>query len=372
VALTALAALTAFGQENIRYERGLWTGTFTGTLSTSPRLRINASGPVIVDRGGGGELSYRYIVSVRAGSEEEARRLLDRYQIKSARIAGWTNLTAPAGAQMSRLELKSPRLVAADISTSDGSVEVNRVDGQLTVNSVGGSLRADRVSGGCRLTTGGGNIIVGEIGEELVGTTGGGNIMVHRVRGTATLRSGGGEIVVADAGGDLDAETGGGTVRVDNADANVTASSGGGPIVVNHARGVVTARSMAGPVQVGAAAGVRIDSGSGAVRMTNVYGPMRVSTAMGSIMAALLAGFSDSFLATGNGDITVWIPSNLGVTIRAENDLADSLRRIVSDFPALAVRMRGTQIVAEGPVNGGGPVLQITGTGGTIFIKRQQ
>ena len=61
---------------------------------------------------------------------------------------------------------------------------------------------------------------------------------------------------------------------------------------------------------------------------------MRVSTAMGSIMASLLAGkLADSFLATGNGDITVYIPSNVGVTIRAQNEMADSTRRIAVDFP---------------------------------------
>jgi hypothetical protein len=79
-----------------------------------------------------------------------------------------------------------------------------------------------------------------------------------------------------------------------------------------------------------------------------------------------------SFLTTGNGDITVLIPSNLGVTIRAENEMADTLRRIISEFPGIPVRMRGSQVVAEGPINGGGPLLQISGAGGTIFIKRQQ
>jgi hypothetical protein len=29
-------------------------------------------------------------------------------------------------------------------------------------------------------------------------------------------------------------------------------------------------------------------------------------------------------------------------------------------------------VIAEGPVNGGGPILRISGTGGTIFIKRQR
>ncbi len=80
---------------------------------------------------------------------------------------------------------------------------------------------------------------------------------------------------------------------------------------------------------------------------------------------------ADSFLATGNGDITVLIPPNLGVTVWAENAMADSTRRIVSDFPGIPVRMRGMQVVAEGQVNGGGPLLRISATGGTIYIKRE-
>ena len=60
---------------------------------------------------------------------------------------------------------------------------------------------------------------------------------------------------------------------------------------------------------------------------------MRVATSMGSIIASLLGSrIADSYLATGNGDITVLIPSNVGVTIQAQNSMADTLRRIVSDY----------------------------------------
>jgi hypothetical protein len=52
--------------------------------------------------------------------------------------------------------------------------------------------------------------------------------------------------------------------------------------------------------------------------------------------------------------------------------LAGNIRRIVSEFPGISVRVEGGQVVAEGPVNGGGPILRISGTGGTIFIKRQR
>ena len=152
------------------------------------------------------------------------------------------------------------------------------------------------------------------------------------------------------------------------------ASTGGGPIDVGQAHGVVTAKNSGGPVQVGSAEGVRCESAAGGVHLDNISGSVRVTTAIGSIIASLLAGkpMTDSFLSTGGGDITVFIPSNVGVTVRAQNELSDSIRRIVSDFPGISVRVEGGQVIAEGPVNGGGPVLRISGTGGTIFIKRQR
>ena len=81
---------------------------------------------------------------------------------------------------------------------------------------------------------------------------------------------------------------------------------------------------------------------------------------------------SDSYLATGSGDITLSIPSNVSVTILAENGMADTPRRIVSEFPEVPVLRQGTRLVAQGAVNGGGPVLRISAGIGTIFIRRQR
>ena len=56
---------------------------------------------------------------------------------------------------------------------------------------------------------------------------------------------------------------------------------------------------------------------------------------------------------------------------RAQNEMADTMRRIVSEFPGIQPRRQGRQLFAEGPANGGGPLLQISATAGTIFIKKQ-
>lgn len=360
-------------QRTLSREGDQWVETLTGTAPAAARLRVNCQGPVHLEGGAASEIAYSVKLSVRARNEAAARRLLGRFGVRTMRSGDWSVVTTEGGPVTSILTLQAPRLEAAVISTAEGGVEANGIDGALTADSGAGELKCDRVRGDCRLMTGGGDILVGEAGARLRAATGGGRIAVKSVRGEAALETAGGDIEVGDAGATVRADTAGGSIRVTRAGGSVTASTGGGPIVIGQAGGVVITRNMAGPVQVGAAPGVRSESGTGGVQLSNIAGPIRVSTAIGNIMASLLAGspLSDSFLATGNGDITVLIPSNLGLTIRAENDLADSIRRIVSDFPGIPVRMMGTQVVAEGPVNGGGPLLRISGTGGTIFIKRQ-
>jgi DUF4097 and DUF4098 domain-containing protein YvlB len=347
---------------------------FSGNAPAGRRLRINAHGPVSVQAGAANHISYTVHLSVRARNEAEARVVMQRYNVRVTPQGEWVVLTAPGGPVISTVSVKTPRLEQVVVSTSDGTVEASGIEGSLDVDTGAGELTVDRIGGDCKLVTGGGDIRVGTVGGGLRCSSGAGKINVGMVRGAAVLETVGGDIMAADVGGTVRAETGGGGIHIVKAGGGVTAGTGGGQIVVDSANGIVTARNMAGPVKVGAAWGVQCESGSGGINVSNIAGGMHVSTSLGNIMASLLAGkmVADSFLATGNGDITVYIPSNVGVNIRAQNDLADSTRRIAVDFPGVRVRRQGRLIVAEGPVNGGGPLLQISATVGTIFIRKQQ
>ncbi|MBV9744115.1 MAG: hypothetical protein JO099_10150 [Acidobacteriia bacterium] len=355
-----------FGQ-NLTREGGRWVMTLTGSVPATSRLSVTTQGPVHLEGGSGNDVSYTAKLSVEARTEDDARRVLSRYSVHAASSKGRTVLVGPP--VTTNLTIKVPRLKRATIQTTEGAVEAEGIDGDLEVNSGGGELKCERIRGDCDLSTAGGNIRVGEVDGDLRCRTAGGLVSVKTVRGDAVLQTAGGDVEVANAGGDVHAETAGGAIRVNNAGGSVTAGTGGGSVTVGKARGTVTIHEMAGPVQVGAAAAVRCESGSGGIRVSNIGGPMRVTTAIGSIIASLLAGanFRDSFLETGNGDVTVLIPSNFGVTIRAETDRG----HVVSDFPGIRQRTVGMQILAEGALNGGGPLLRIAGTGGTIFIKRQ-
>jgi DUF4097 and DUF4098 domain-containing protein YvlB len=344
----ALLALVPLAGQN---RPALRTVTAGGTLPAAPKLRIDAGGPVILEGGPSKAIVYTVKATVDARNEGEALAMLERFGVRAALDGEWMVLTTASGAT---LTVKTPPLRAVE------------------VRSRGGEIAADGIGGRCNLVTGGGDIRVGRVEGALHCMTGAGRITVESARGEAVLESNGGDILVTEVGGSALAQTAAGTIRVVHAGGTVTAITGGGQIVIDNAVGIVTARNMAGPVRVGSAAGVRCESGNGGIEVSNISGDMRVSTAWGNIVASLLGGrAAEGALATGNGDITVTIPSNLGVTIRAENDMADTLRRIISEFPGIPVRMLGTRVVAEGAVNGGGPVLRISDTGGTIFIRRQ-
>jgi hypothetical protein len=103
---------------------------------------------------------------------------------------------------------------------------------------------------------------------------------------------------------------------------------------------------------------------------------VQAETGSGPIVATLASGktFTDSRLETSVGDIVVYVPDGLGVTVRAAVEVARG-EGIVSDFPDLKIsRPSGygpRETFAEGSLNGGGPVLHVHTTTGNIEFRRK-
>jgi hypothetical protein len=366
-----LLPLSGCAQPWLTQEGDLWVRTFHETAPAKPRLRIVAHGPVTLEADASVRFEFTAKVSVRARTREQARIMLERTELRKEIQNDWLVLTTPGRNAMTSISMRAPRLQEAVVSSSDGAVEVYGVNGPLTVDTGADQVKVDRIHGDCVLSTGGGEIHAGTIDGSLHCTTGAGAISAKSVRGEVVLRTNGGDIDALSVGGGARAETGGGTVHLGFVNGPVTAINNGGPIIVDVAAGIVTTRNMAGPVRVGAAGGIRCDSASGGIILGKITGAMHVATSMGNIVANLQGSkLAESYLATGNGDITVLIPSNLGVTISADNQMVDSIRRILSDFREIQPRLRGMRLEAYGNINGGGPALQISASSGTIFLKK--
>ncbi len=383
IALFAAAASLLCGQDSSQLTR---EGPYFVRTMTAPvvgrvpaQLRIVTSGNVILRGSKGEQVVYRLVQRVRARSEADAHRLLGSVNISAVTppIISMTTLTVivSAGEQVSNdLEVSVPhQVVQSIVITRGGGAEAYDLDGSVQLSASLG-IRCDRIRGNVDGRTGGGEVRLGKIGGSAVCMSGGGSIFIESVGGSGRCNTAGGEIVVKEAGGPLLLSNVSGNIEVDRAASSVEAHTGEGVIEVNQAGGEVIADTRGGSIQIGSARGARCESAAGAVRVKNASGPLNVQTMMGSILAELIAGarIEDSLLAATSGDVTVLIPSRLALSVMARND-SGANPRIQSDFSEVKAKSFGFSrppTVAEGQINGGGPVLRINVGAGIIYLKK--
>jgi len=386
ISILALAGATFMAAQNepapVR-EGGYWTRAVQGQIDASglEGLRVETTGNVQVRGAADQQVRYAMKLRVKAADAREADALLRRFMVKTGTEGGVAYFRVTPPRQVSgglELTVTGPRALRdVFVETHGGNVQASDWDGGLEARSGGGRITVDGIRGHADLQTGGGDIQVGSLGGPLRCSSGGGEIRVENAGSTADLETGGGEIVVHQAAGPVHAATGGGNIRVDRAAGTVFARTAGGLIQVGQADGVVTAETSGGAIQVDAANGVRCESAGGAIRLRNVAGALHASANSGNILAQLVTGrpFADSLLSTNAGDITVFIPSNLALTIQATNETGGA-GRIVSEFTQVPVQTGGQSgggpVVARGALNGGGPVLRVNVVGGTIYLRREK
>jgi DUF4097 and DUF4098 domain-containing protein YvlB len=370
-------------QSPITRDGAYWVRTIHGTIDTasSERLRVETTGNVTLRGASADSGGYTLEVRVKTSSEREAERQLDRIIVKTGAEGGRAYLrVTPPNLVSSRIELsvtgpRSLRQVSAE--TRGGNMQASDWDGDVVAQTAGGRIAVDRIHGSSELRTAGGDIEIGTVVGPVRCSSGGGMIRVDTAGAAVTLETAGGEIVVRQADGPVQATTGGGNIRIEKAGSTVMARTAGGMIQVQQADGPVTAESSGGAIQVNSAKGVRCESAGGAIRLRNAAGPVRAFANSGSILVELLPGsansMADSILSTNAGDITVLIPSNLALRVQAINESGGS-GRINSDFPQVHLRSGKAAdvgpLVAEGSLNGGGPLLRLNVMAGSIYLQR--
>lgn len=369
--LLLAAALIAQGGQGWEQRDGEWVWADPGACRNPLKLKVLADVRVSVEPARGSSAGYRYQANSRA----------PRAPVRISRQGEWcviTTVSEPGRQASGELRIFVPAAVRqTQLETRSGSLRVEGLRGEIAAETGAGAVVLDRLTGPVLARTGGGSIEAGAIDGSLRCLSGGGNIRVRRVTGEAVLESAGGEIQVGDAGGWLRLSTAG-NIHVDRAAGDVFAFTRGGLIEVGRSLGVVSAESAGGGITIGAARGVRCESARGTIRLAEVSGSVRATTAYGHITAALTSArqLESSILATGHGDITVSVPSNLAVTVKALNETARWAGQVVSEFSEIQPRTQGAgagqPVVAFGSLNGGGPVLMLSTSNGSIYLKRQR
>ncbi len=387
--ILALAACAAWSQEKsspLTRQGNAWVEEVNGVLTGATRLRVFSPEGVIEVRGGTGpEISYKVRKRVRMPREDEARRLLSDCPLK-ARINGDLAeliLDCPVRRPRQRVGadfyVTVPKALARTmLETMGGGVLADNIDGEVSARSSGGGIQVDRIGGAVTLETAGGGIKLGQVVGRIKAQTAGGPIDLQSGGDEAVLTTNGGNIIVVQCQKGIRAETAGGEIRIQRAGGNIIAGTAGGDVRIGEAAGTVVAQTSGGSIHVDSAHGlVRAETAGGGIRLWKISGPVRAETAAGNISAQVVASrqlWGESSLATTIGDVVVYLPADLAVTIRATIEAAGSRHRILSDFPLVMRNITDEpgvrELLGEGQVNGGGAPLRIRTTSGNIEIRK--
>jgi DUF4097 and DUF4098 domain-containing protein YvlB len=385
IALVLLALPLASAQQSRIYgDGGNWTEEVTGSLAAAKNLRVKVDvGSVKVQGGSQPGINYQVRNHSYSGSENRARREFENYKI-NAYVRGdtaWITAEWEGGKPhrfSGEFNISVPReMDEVKIETDGGSVSATGLGGRVGAESGGGNIRVDDIGGPINAETGGGSIDVGNVSSDASLHTGGGSIKILSAKGRITAESGGGSVMVVSCAQDAELETGGGSIQVERCNGRVKASTGGGSIDLGDIGGGAEISTGGGSIRLSSAKGpVRAETGGGSIELMGVPSA-RAETGAGGIEAKFVSASgqrNDSVLETSAGDITVYVSSGVNLSVRASIEVANG-HNIRSDFPELKITTEGGDygpktVIAEGNLNGGGPLLKIRTTTGDIVIRR--
>jgi DUF4097 and DUF4098 domain-containing protein YvlB len=362
--------------------------TCSGPVRPGDKMVVRADlGSVTVATGPDSRVECRIRVEVDARDEARARQFIEAREFGlrrgddgvlyvTSRLPPWPDRQHGRLSIGVNLEFRVPARFNLDVETRGGSVTVERLEGELRAVTAAGSIRTGSITGPTRVETAGGNIDVENIGGRLEARTAGGNIRTGDVQGDAVLETSGGRIHTGRVAGTVRAGTAGGDIYVGGATSDVVAQTAGGKIRLGDIGGRVRAETAGGSIFLETAIGpVQVQTAGGSINLVRVGSGVRAVTTAGSIKAQIAAtreSFQQSLLETSFGDVVVYLPADLPLTIDAEIQQAMG-HEIKTDFPIQVTADTGygpRTVEGRGQLNGGGEVLRIRTTMGNILILK--
>ena len=198
------------------------------------------------------------------------------------------------------------------------------------------------------LETSGGRIVVEDINGTIEAISSGGGLHFESVDGPIYGRTSGGSIYLEGTSGDADLKTSGGSINIGEVDGKVQARTSGGKISIERGGDPVFAKTSGGSIEIGEA-----------------LGAVQASTSGGHIRAGISAQPSaDSKLTTSGGSVTVYLNPSIALNL----DARASGGRVRSDLP-ITVQGDISKNRLEGDLNGGGPLLYLRSSGGSVNLR---
>lgn len=384
--LTLLASsLPLCAQQSRIYRDGnSWVEELTGTLPSARALRVNTDlGSVKIE--GNAPRGISYVVRKRCyfAAEDVARRQFEQMRVKVGKMHDGIAMEGKLrkrNVQRFGVEfiVQVPRdITAVKVETRNGSLSFSSISATIVASTGAGLIKLDDLAGPVKITSGGGNVEAGNLGGDLTFTSGAADVRVANVGGQTQVSLAGGRVFIGSSR-ESTIQTGAGSIQVQKCVGDLRVISGGGNLYLGDVAGSVQAETQGGSVRLASASGpVRVTTGGGSVELYKLGKGAQVETGAGPISVEFLGnhGFTDSYLHTAAGDITVCLVDNLPVSVHATSDMATG-PGIFTNMPGIHISKQGgiysRSVSAEGLLNGGGPALRVRTTMGQIGFRKCQ
>jgi len=175
--------------------------------------------------------------------------------------------------------------------------------------------------------------------------TSGGSLSVFDLNGNSQLlKTSGGSITAKKITGDLEAQTSGGSINVSNLEGELNAHTSGGSINLEDIIGDID-----------------VHTSGGRIKIRDVEGEVNAHTSGGSINAVITKLEHQLVLKTSGGSVNATIPTGLGLDL----DLRGN--RVNTTLQNFSGSSKPDRI--SGTVNGGGILVQLATSGGSVNLK---
>jgi hypothetical protein len=195
--------------------------------------------------------------------------------------------------------------------------------------------------------------------------SGSGEQSVNGINGPVDASSGSGNQYIANIGGQARARTGSGEIELNSIGGNSQATAGSGSIRAVGIAGGLTASSGSGNIKLEqtAAGDVEISTGSGDIEIQGAKGSVRATTGSGSIHAQ---GRPTGVwrLRSGSGDVTAELPKDAAFDVVARASSGN-----IETSHEMTVEGTLSRRQLHGKVNGGGVLVDLSTSSGTINIR---
>ncbi len=255
-----------------------------------------------------------------------------------------------------------PMSFDTEVITYSGDILIKNLNGNHRFKTWGGDIALSEIEGKVVGITMGGAVEINKCKAEIESKTWGGNIRLNQNQGNFKTNTSGGRIDISNHQGKIEAKTWGGNIYLNRNQGDMNISTAGGKIIIDHHEGNLKAKSWGGSLHVSEFVGdFECTTAGGSITLFRMDGNIGASTKGGKIKLHANSIKEFIWLDTAGGNIHATLPFAYPMNLDASGS-----RVVAKDLRYFeGYKSRG---VISGKINGGGAVVRIHTSGGTIRL----